>query len=156
MPIGQKLWEETTKAVVRKVLDCRGNGVSAEIHAETTFVGHIKGLGRLDGIDGEIMGTDDYWEKLNGDITSGTACGILRLKDEFIAFKSFGTAKLVKRSPTGVETILSLIWFIDPPPEFSWMRNTLILWEAITDPKTKTIKATAYEWEAIQQEQNVA
>jgi hypothetical protein len=148
MPLGEKLWEETSKSVGRRILDCGDKGV----HAETSFIGHIKGFGRLAGIDGKIMGTDDYWEKLNGDITNGTACGVLRLQNEYIPFKACGLAKLVKRSPLGIETILSLLWVIDPPQEFSWMRNTLILWEAVTDPDSQTVKATAYEWEAIRGE----
>jgi hypothetical protein len=143
MPAGQKLWEETTKAVGKRFLDCSDKGV----HAEVSFVGQIKGHGRLAGIDGKIVGTDDYWEKLTGEVITGTACGVLQLKDEFISFKTVGIGKLVKKSPLGIEKLLSLLWVIDPPPAFSWMGNTLILWEAVTDPKTQTVTATCYEWD---------
>ena len=44
------------------------------------------------------------------------------------------------------EALLSLIWFPDPPPSLSWLTITIVLWEAVVDPKTQTIKATAYEW----------
>lgn len=143
MPLGQKLWEEKSEAVGKRFLDCSDKG----IHVEVSFVGQLTGHGRLDGINGRIMGTDDFWEKLTGEsITTGTACGVLALEDEFIAFKAFGIGKLVKRSPIGLEKLLSLLWVIDPPPPFSWMGNTLILWEADTDPETQTVTATAYEW----------
>jgi hypothetical protein len=42
--------------------------------------------------------------------------------------------------------LVSLLWVVDPPPELDWMRDTLILWDAVTDPKTQTVEATAYEW----------
>jgi hypothetical protein len=143
MPLGKKLWEEKSKAVGRRIIDCSEKG----IHAEVSFVGQIKGFGRLAGIEGKIVGTDDYWEKLTGDVITGTACGVLSLKDEFIPFKAVGVGKLIKKSPLALEKLLSLLWVIDPPPTFSWMRNTLILWEAVTDPKTQTVTATAYEWD---------
>lgn len=53
MPLGQKLWDETSKAVGKRILDCSDKG----IHAEVSFVGQIKGCGRLAGIDGKIVGT---------------------------------------------------------------------------------------------------
>jgi hypothetical protein len=93
-----------------------------------------------------MMGTDDYWEKLTGEVITGTACGVLALQDEFVPFKAVGIGKLVRRSPLGVESLLSLIYFVDPPESLSWMRNTLVLWEAMTDPKTHSVTATAYEW----------
>jgi hypothetical protein len=40
-----------------------------------------------------------------------------------------------------------LLYFPDPPPSLEWMRTTLILWEAVTDPVSQTITATAYEWQ---------
>lgn len=143
MPLGQKLWDETSKAVSKRFLDCSDRG----IHAEISFVGEVKGCGRLAGIQGRIVGTDDFWERLTGEVSTGSACGVLALKDEFIAFKALGLGKLVKRSPVGLEKLLSLLWVVDPPPEFSWMRSTLILWEAMTDPKSQTVTAAAFEWE---------
>lgn len=144
MPLGQKIWDEKSEAVGKRILDCSEKG----IHVEISFSGEIKGRGRLDGCNGRIMGTDDFWEKLTGaDVTTGTACGVLALADEFVAFKAFGIGKLVKKSPVGLEKLLSLLWVVDPPPPFSWMRNTLILWEADTDPKTRTVTAAAYEWD---------
>jgi hypothetical protein len=143
MSLGKKLWEVKSQRTGKRFLDCSENG----IHVEASFVGQITGHGRLDGIEGKIIGTDDYWEKLTGEVVTGTVNGVLSLKDEFVPFKGFGLGKLVKKSPLGMEKLLVLIWVINPPEAFSWMRNTLILWEAVTDPKTQTSTATAYEWE---------
>jgi hypothetical protein len=143
MSLGKKLWEVKSRRAGKRILDCSEKG----IHVEANFVGEIKGHGRLAGIDGKIVGTDDYWEKLTGEIVTGTVSGVLSLKDEFVPFKGFGLGKLVKKSPLGIEKLLVLLWVIDPPQAFSWMRNTPILWEAVTDPETQTSTATAYEWD---------
>ncbi len=74
----------------KRFLDCSDKG----IHAEVSFVGEIQGSGRLAGIDGRIVGTDDFWEKLTGEVATGTACGVFALRDEFIAFKAVGLGSL--------------------------------------------------------------
>jgi hypothetical protein len=147
MPIGDKLWEETSKAVGRRINDVSEKGV----HEEVSFVGEITGFGRLKGMKGRIVGTDNYWEKITGEnVIYGNANGILTLQGknegEIVGFKAVGLGKLVKRSPLKPEDLLSLIWFPDPPPEFPWMRSTIVIWEAVVDPKKQTITATAYEW----------
>jgi len=142
MPLGEKLWEEKSKAVGRRFLDVAEKAV----HEEVSFVGEIKGFGKLKGVEGRVSGTDDYWEKLTGDVIHGTACGVMRLREDIIPFKAVGIGKMVRQSPLAIEKLLSLIYFVDPPPDFSWMRTTLVLWEAVTDPKSQTITATAYEW----------
>src|SRR6266536_2653490 len=130
MPLGDKLWEETSKAVGRRILEVSDQGV----HEEVSFVGEIKGFGRLNGARGRIVGTDDYVEKLTEDIISGTAAGVLRMEDgEIIPFKTVGVGKLVRKSPLGIEKLLSLLSFINPPPNYAWMRSTIVVWEAETD-----------------------
>jgi hypothetical protein len=143
MPIGEKLWEETSKAVGRRFNDVSERGV----HEEVSFVGEVKGFGRLRGIKGRTSGTDNYWEKLSGEsVVNGTACGVMTLGAEIVGFKAYGLGKLVKRSPARPQDLLSLIWFPDPPPSLSWLTNTIVLWEAVVDEKSQTINATAYEW----------
>jgi hypothetical protein len=51
MPLGEKLWEEKSKAVVRRIMDVSEKGV----HAETTFTGEIQGFGRGFALDGEYF-----------------------------------------------------------------------------------------------------
>jgi hypothetical protein len=68
------------------------------------------------------------------------------LGSDIVGFKAYGLGKLVKRSPARPQDLLSLIWFPDPPPNLSWLRTTIVLWEAVVDEKSQTIKATAYEW----------
>ena len=143
MPIGQKLWEEKSKAVGRRICDVSENGV----HEEVTFVGELKGFGRLQGVLGRTVGTDNYWEKIRTEnVLNGTACGVLTLGAEMVGFRALGLGKLVKRSPLKPEALLSLLWFPDPPPDLSWMTTTIVIWEGIVDPKNQTVTATAYEW----------
>ena len=143
MPLGDKLWEEKSKAVGRKIADVSERG----IHEELSYVGEITGYGRMKGLTGRVVGTDDYWEKLSEDIISGTASGVLTLSSgEIVGFKAVGIGKMVRKSPLSIEKLLSLIRFVDPPPSLAWMRSTLIVWEAMTDPKSQTLTATAYEW----------
>jgi hypothetical protein len=132
MAIGQKLWEERSKAVGRRICDVSEKGV----HEEVTFMGEIRGFGRLEGVVGRTVGTDNYWEKINGEnIINGTACGVLTLGEGvLVGFKALGLGKLVKRSPLRPEALVSLIWFPDPPPELGWMTTTIVIWEAVVDP----------------------
>jgi hypothetical protein len=147
MPIGEKLWEEISKAASRRIHDVSERGV----HEEVSFVGEITGFGRLKGMKGRIVGTDNYWEKITEEnVIHGNANGLLTLQGKnegaLVGFKAVGLGKLVKRSPAKPSDLLSLIWFPDPPPEFPWMRNTIVIWEAAVDPKKLTITATAHEW----------
>jgi hypothetical protein len=143
MAIGEKLWEEKSKAVGRRICDVTENGV----HEEVTFVGEITGFGRLKGIKGRSVGTDNYWEKITGEnVINGTACGVLTLEADIVGFRALGLGKLVKRSPLKPEALVSLLWFPDPPPDLGWMRSTIVIWEAVVDPKNQTLAATAYEW----------
>lgn len=144
MPIGAKLWEGTSKAVGRRINDVSDRGV----HEEVSFVGQIKGFGRLKGMQGRIVGTDNYWEKISGEnVTNGNACGVLTLqggkRGEIVGFKALGLGKLVRRSPLRPEDLLSLIWFPDPPPTLPWMNSTIVIWEAVVNPAEQTITATA-------------
>src|SRR5436189_1746267 len=68
MPIGEKLWEETSKASGRRIRDCSEKGVSEEV----SFAGQCRFSGRLEGRTARVAGTDDYLEKLNGDVMNGT------------------------------------------------------------------------------------
>jgi hypothetical protein len=148
MPFGDKLWEEKSKTVGMRINDVSERGIQEEV----SFVGEIKGFGRLNGTKGRIFGTDSFWEKITGGegVVQGNANGMLRLEgkggSEVVGFKALGLGKLVKRSPSKVQDLLSIIWFPDPPPEFSWMKSTIVIWEAFVDPKAQTIEATAYEW----------
>jgi hypothetical protein len=143
MPLGGVIWEESSKAVAQKIKDVTEKGISEEV----SYVGEIQGNGRLKGKKARVIGNGDYLERLKGDITTGTACGVLMFEDgAIVPYKAVGIGKLVRNSPVGLIKLLSLLWVVDPPPEFDWMRNTLILWDAVTDPKTHTVKATAYEW----------
>jgi hypothetical protein len=69
------------------------------------------------------------------------------LGKELVGFKALGLGKLIKRSPLRPEDLVSLIWFPDPPPEFGWMRTTIVIWEAVVNPEKQMITASAYEWE---------
>lgn len=143
MPIGEKLWEEKSKAIGRRINDVSERGV----HEEVSFVGEIKGFGRLKNVAGRIVGTDNYWEKITGEnVIHGTANGVLTLGTEMVGFKAVGLGKLVKHSPLRPEALVSLIWFPDPPPSLPWTNSTIVIWEAVVDPKTQTISANAYEW----------
>ena len=91
MPIGDKLWEETSKAVGRRINDVSERGV----HEEVSFVGEITGFGRLKGMKGRIVGTDNYWEKITGEnVIYGNANGVLTLQGkkegEIVGFKAVG------------------------------------------------------------------
>jgi hypothetical protein len=144
MPRGQLLWEEESRAVGRRIKDVSENGVSEEVQ----FVGQIKGFGRMEGTEARIAGTDDYWMKPSGGIITGSASGVMTFQDgEIATFKAIGLGKSIKQSPLLTEQLVSLIYFVDPHPNHSWMRDNFILWEAETDPKSQTIKAWAYEWE---------
>jgi hypothetical protein len=65
------------------------------------------------------------------------------------AFKACGLAKPIKHSPKAPSTILSLIQFVDPSPDPSWMTETLVLWEGAVDERTFAVTATAYEWREL-------
>lgn len=145
MPIGEKLWEETSKATGRRIGDCTDQGVAEEV----SFAGQCRFSGRLEGRAARVVGTDDYLEKLNGDVMNGTARGVMTFQDgeyEVVPFKAVGLGRLERHSPLAIEQLVSLIYFVNPPESLSWMRTTIVLWEAVTDPKSQTIKATAYEW----------
>src|SRR5262249_38132154 len=77
MPFGEKLWEEISKAASRRIHDVSERGV----HEEVSFVGEITGLGRLKGLKGRIVGTDNYWEKITEEnVIHGNANGLLTLQ----------------------------------------------------------------------------
>jgi hypothetical protein len=146
MPYGPKLWEETSTAVVRRILDVSEKG----IHEEVSFRGQIRGFGRLQGIVGRTVGTDNYWETVTGEsIISGTACGVLTLGEgQLVGFRAMGHGKFIHHSPLAFEDLVLLIQFPDPPPSLSWMKQTIVIWEGRVDPRNQTIEAVAYEWEA--------
>lgn len=145
MPFGPMLWQENSSAVGRRITDVSEKG----IHEEVSFRGQIKGCGRLQGVEGRIVGTDDYWETVTGEsIISGTACGVLTLGEgQLVGFRAMGLGKFVHHSPLGFEDLVLLISFPDPPPSLSWMKTTIVIWEARVDPRTQSIEAVAYEWE---------
>jgi hypothetical protein len=142
MPLGEKLWEETSKAVGKKIMDVSEKGIQEEVN----FVSDIRGFGRLQGMEGKIVGTDEHTGKLREGVISGTASGVLTLGDEMVSYKAVGLGKLVKKSPLGASKLVSLLDFIDPPPNLSWMSDMLVIWEAEVDTENQLIKATAYEW----------
>jgi hypothetical protein len=148
MPLGQKIWEQRSRAVGRRILDVTERG----IHEEVSWVGEVSGFGLIEGVEGRIVGTDNYIEKTTGEIISGSACGVLTFQDHIVGFKALGLARMVKHSPLAIENLLSLIYFVDPPPDLGWMRNTLIVWEAITDPKVQSVLAQAHEWVGLESE----
>ena len=145
MPLGEKLWEQTTRPTGQKVTASE-KGIQEEI----TFIGEIKGFGRLQGIDGRIIGTNEISAgKASQGITTGTASGVLALGDEFVSFEAQGLARFVKQSPRRAERVVCLFRFMDAPTaptDFSWMLNVIVLWEADTDPARHIVTATAYEW----------
>ena len=145
MPLGEKLWEETSRTVGQRITASE-KGIQEEI----SFVGKITGFGRLQGTEGRIIGTEIHTGKLSEGVMSGTASGVLALGDEFVPFKACGLARLVKRSPLRAERLVCLFHFLDAPTaptDYSWMLNTIVIWEAVTDPEDHTSTATAYEWE---------
>jgi hypothetical protein len=145
MPLGEKLWEETSIAGGARIKDVSEKGVSQEI----SFAGQCTWFGRLEGRVAKVVGTDDFWEKATGDVMTGTARGVMTFQDgeyEIVPFKAIGIGKAKRTSPGKQMNLVSLIYFVDPPPSLSWMRSTLVLWEAVTDPDSQTVKAMAYEW----------
>jgi hypothetical protein len=144
MPLGEKLWEETSKATGIRYLDASEKG----LHCEVSFAGEIRGSGRMEGIQGRLVGTDNFWENLSEEgILTGTAYGALHLQSgEIIPFRAVGLGKVIKRSPGAAANLVSLIHFINPPAHLSWMKNTPIVWDAVVDPQNQAITATAYEW----------
>jgi hypothetical protein len=142
VPLGEKLWEEKSRSLGTRITDVSERGIQEEV----SFSGEVRGFGRLEGITGRIVGTDEHSGRLSEGVISGTAVGALTLGDDMMAFRAVGLGKLTKKSPLGAEMLVSLIHFPDPPPNLSWMRTTLIIWEAVVDAKNQTITATAYEW----------
>jgi hypothetical protein len=144
MPIGEKLWEETSRAGgIRITASEKG------IQEDITFAGEVRGFGRLQGIQGRIIGTDVSTGKLSDVVTRGTVSGVLALADEFVSFEAFGFAKYVRRSPRRREGVVCLMRFIESdtyPTDFSWMLNTIVFWEGVTDPDNNISRAAAYEW----------
>jgi hypothetical protein len=81
------------------------------------------------------------------DIIPGTARGLITFHSgELVAFRACGLAKPVKHSPKAPSIIISLLQLIDPPPELSWMTETLVFWEGVVDERTFAVTATAHEW----------
>ena len=63
-------------------------------------MGDLRGFGRLKGIVGRTVGTDNYWEKISGEnVINGTARGVLTLGADMVGFKAYGMGELVKHSP---------------------------------------------------------
>ena len=145
MPRGEKIWEEKSRSVGRRIKDISEKGILME----ADFVGQIQGFGRLEGEEIKVIGSDEYLEKPTGDVVTGRAQGVMTFPDgDIVPFKAMGVGKQVRRSPLGLEMLLALIYFVDPPASRAWMGTTCVLWEAVTDPETKTLEATAWEWEA--------
>jgi len=144
MPLGAMLWEDQTKTIVR-----RTKGVSEEgILAEVDFVGECKGTGRLAGMVARFQGTDTYKWKPTADIViSGTSDNQLTFQGgEIVLFKAVGIANQINFPSTEALNVLSLFNFVDPHPDFAWLKNTLVLWEAHVDLRTQTATGWAYEW----------
>jgi hypothetical protein len=145
MPYGSKLWEETSRALGRRIREVDDRG---RIHEEVSWRGQIRGFGRLDGHTGSTVGTDDYWETVTGEnIIEGSAHGVLNFGEgRMVGFRAHGRGKFVHHSPLAFEDLVLLISFPDPPAELAWMKTTVVVWEARVDPRNQTIEATAYEW----------
>src|SRR3712207_1689772 len=125
MPRGQLLWEEESSAVARRIKDVSEKGLSEEV----LFVGQKKGFGRMEGTEARIAGTDDYSAQPSGGIITGSAHGVMTFQDgEIATFKAIGLGKPIRQSPLQTEQLVSLIYFIDPHPNHSWMLEYIILW----------------------------
>jgi hypothetical protein len=145
MPLGAKLWEQTSAVTVRRIVEVDQH---KGVHTELSSNGEIRGFGRLDGMVGRVVATDDYWERPPiGDIIPGNARGLIAFQNgEMVTFQAYGIAKPVKRSPIAISTIVSVVQLTNPTPNISWMTETLVLWEAIVDEKAIRVNGTAYEW----------
>jgi len=142
MPLGEKLWEEKSKSVGTRIVEISEKGIREQV----SFVGEIRGLGKLAGKEGKTVGTNEHLRKLTEGVITGTAQGVLTLGNENVSFTAVGLGKLMKKPLLSASKIVVLIQFIDFPPTLSWMNHTLVIWEGDIDAKNQLITATAYEW----------
>jgi hypothetical protein len=144
MPLGAMLWEDQTKTIVRRTKDVSETGILAEVD----FVGEARGSGRLAGMVARFQGTDTYkWNPAADVVISGTSENQLTFQNgEIVLFKAVGIANQINFPSTEALNVLSLFNFVDPHPNFAWLKNTLVLWEAYVDLRTQTATGWAYEW----------
>jgi hypothetical protein len=65
---------------------------------------------------------------------------------EIVLFKAVGIGNQVSFPAAAQLNVLSLLNFINPHPNLSWLRNTLVVYDARVDLKKGTATGWAYEW----------
>jgi hypothetical protein len=138
------LWEDQTKTIARRISEIDEKGLVAEVD----FDGECIGTGRMAGMVARFAGTDKYQWKPGVDAAiTGTAQGQMTFRSgEIVLFKAVGIGNQVSFPSATQLNVLSLLNFIDPPQSFSWLRSTLVLWEARVDLQNRTATGWAYEW----------
>ena len=144
MPLGAMLWEDQTKTITRRITEVGEKGLVAEVD----FDGECKGTGRMAGMVARFAGTDKYaWNPAVDDVITGTAQGQMTFRSgEIVLFKAVGIGNQVSFPAAAQLNVLSPLNFINPHPKLSFLRNTLVLWDARVDLKNGTATGWAYEW----------
>ncbi len=137
MPLGEKLWEEkgATKGLTIKSISDEGTEV------EANFVGELKGLGRMKGIDGRYMATANVLQ--GPQVTAGVFQGILTTnKGETVIMKGYGTGKNVGGRFRGA----NIARLSTNSKRLSWMNSLIVFWEVEAAPNLEEFTGIAYEW----------
>jgi hypothetical protein len=134
--LGEKQWEEKSKAVGMSVKSIGPEGV----RFEHTFTGTIKGFGRFP--SGTNMGTVDFVVAPDESF-SGSGQGIFTSQGgEAVTWK----IHLFGKREKGKDKSFGILKFWTTSKKLAWLNGTIHALEGIDDPKTMEGSDTGYQW----------
>jgi len=141
MVLGQKLWEGKGKSVGAGLIKSVG---MEGIISEYSWMAQVKGMGRAEGLDGNINVTA---------VSKTPPKGIGKAKDQGIFMMTNGEMSvlkgfdLMKMSAGSNPTAVGLYTFMTASEKLSWMNDliALVTFQAL-DPMWMEVSITIYEW----------
>jgi len=138
LAIGQKLFEEKTRAIGFSIKRIGSEGVTAEM----SITSEIKGFGPAKGVEGKNMGTMKDLRGPSG-IGGGTGQGIITTNDgDMIIWKM-----MYSRKTAGKEKYVGVMTFMTMSKKLAWLNNIICATEGEGSPDiTQGGINTIYEW----------
>ena len=138
MNLGEKLFEDKNKTTSNTIKSVGPEGVTIEL----SWVGELKGHGRLSGIDGREMATGTYTQAPNG-IATGHSQGIVTTKEgDMVTWREIGTG----RNDASGGNFVGIITFMTTSRRLEWLNGVVAIYEGRGPPGYQEWSGTAQEW----------
>ena len=121
MPLGEKLFEDTNKTTANTIKSVGPEGVTIEV----SWMGDVKGVGRLSGVTGKSMASGTYTQGPNG-IAAGHSQGILTTaQGDMVVWKINGTGR---NDPSG-GNFIGMLTFMTTSQRLAWLNGVIAVYE---------------------------